>query len=452
MYRKSFLVLILTLIVVMTACVLPIESYQIVERGNFTSEHWQEGDVHSIITKENMMLLMSGNDSGYSIEAVDLETMESLVYLEYLATEYSIYSCDASGEYFGCLVKNHVQNTIEVLVYSVFLDVTWTNFVSDNPNYTGYESSIQIERDRVLVRLTTGYQGEGSVFLLDILGQDNPILVDSYSVTTYIMDASLQALYGNSDQFISDSIILNSKDYLDTTRSIGVFSASTGERQQTLEIFDDTDTKCDMYGSSIMNPFVFVKGVCPGDIHRFMVYDFESHETLIDTEYDDDLSDYRLRGVNQDYVYITNSNYVKYDGANILFDFSSNEYFELPSPKADMSFFGSISFLYEDKLVLISAESPSLIYVFNISTRQYESTQEEYEVRHILGMCGGFLLIEANINLTRNFVAYDIETDTYIVLSEIPGLISQYGLTNQYIVTLTDEENGVFDIFERIPL
>lgn len=402
---------------------------------NYVVEYQESTEIDEIITEGNMfirhmdnyVLIYTDTEEYVTITVTDTVDYSTVLERNELKNEFLVMDMDISNGNLYYLGLNVVDEVNQLKSYNISTKEETIVDISNFNIESIYPDSLIVD-ERVILVSTSTRVGSVINYLIDI---ESELVqqIQSYNNNDSIYGITLEQYYGSRDYIANGNIILSSKGFTDTYNYIGVYDFKNGNEVNRISVYDN-DVMCSIYSTRYINDYLFIKAEC-SSMDYFVVYNIDTmiEEYRFEYPFDYVSNESKIKGINDDYVLITDGNYNYVDGKIVIYDLNNEEFIEVPnSIKAE--WFGSNIYLYEESVIIVV--NGDGIYEYNITEKAMTKHLSFDYIDKVHGVFYGNIVYST----TKRKVNYVI--DEYDIVA--------YNFLNETETILSTQENEISDM------
>jgi len=455
MFKKKILIFVAFLIISSVSCnaqnSTTYDSYVFNIDNEIYIDSINKNIPHKIIPSSEIIAVLSLSESALTSSIYSLDSGALINVIEITYDELNIRDCDISNDYFVCLGREPETNKISLITYNLSDFKKNIITISDDINLLEYENMIQIQDDKILVNLYTGYLGEGYSYLISASSPTSIKLLTTYDISNYIMDGSLEEICGGVNQISGDKIIMSSIDFVQSNNGVDVYSIDDGLLDfSSTEYFSESDS-CNVLNADVIGNYVSLKMICSDNENKFYVFDIEDKDILSIVDFPYVVDDFRVKAVNEDYIIFTDSNWNQIDSKIMYFDITQNTLYEIENPNNDIDYYGSEIYMNDDVLCIYNSRTENLLLAFNLRVSTFIDIQYEFTINEVYGKYKQFLIFEVLNDQNRELWGYNIQTNEFILV--IDNSLEEYELeifADYIMIAQFDVDNSISIVREFV--
>lgn len=442
--KKAFLLFVISITFGIMSCVSTTDGYDIILKNEILLESFDINDPHMILSVDNKLSIIYLDDNLFTAEIYNIESGDSLGVYEIDIAETYIYDCDLSSNYLVFLGKNQTDMIMQLIVYDLATGEKTIAAISDNPNLFPYDNAVEIEGSSIIVNLCSINVGDAYTFYTDAGNLDVVNLIYEYEKTRIVMDGSIEEIFGGRNTIQSGKIIMSSIDFIDEFNFASIFSVEDQFIEFTTQGFFQESDQCNVQSAYFNETYVTLKTSCEsGD--KFYMFDALDTSKVYVVDFPDVIDEYKVLATNEHYVIFGNGNVTQNNAKLFFYDIDNDTLNEIESSEENVSFFGNEVYLYDTRLCIINSNSDEYFTMYNLESKEYLSTANEYQFIRAHGLLGPYLLFSITDNNHEGFVGYNLLTNEVdVVIANIEGAYEVYLFDNQFVII---NEHNIFRIF-----
>ncbi|MFA6648138.1 MAG: hypothetical protein WCS32_05820 [Candidatus Izemoplasmatales bacterium] len=207
MLKKTIMFFTTLLLIVLMSCDSSKTTYTFNINSDLSVESFDINNSHKILSTDEKVSIIYLTEQTLRINVYDIDSNELSNYYEIDATQTYVYDCDLSNDYLVCLSKNVSESTFQLIVYNLNNNNVSTEIIDGSDNLVGYDNSIEIEDEYVLINLSSGYMGKGKTYLVTIGSANTVENVYNYDISRTVMDGTLEEVFGGRNTIQNKKIV-----------------------------------------------------------------------------------------------------------------------------------------------------------------------------------------------------------------------------------------------------
>ena len=354
-------------------------------------------------------------------------------------SDFYVYWFDASEDYLVYIGKDIESENIIVKRYSFNEEQLMSLEVDDRSDLNTTENPIQIDNGNILVNLSTGYLGQGYTYLIDADEMTSSSLVTSYDINGIIMDGTFEAIFGGANRVLFNQIVMSSYNYVDTYNQVDIFDINDLSKNRTLSASIRDEETCNVLHAQIIESYIALKSVCSNEVNQFDIYNLQDETEVINIEISYLIDDFKIKGINDEYVLLTNGNNVRENSRVLVYNRLTEETTEIYKPSDNLEFFGATSYLIDNHILIINNQT---LYAYNLDNQAYLQFEENYQIMQVYGIYNNQLIIYGEYEQQNCIFSYQPENQEFNLIREID--------TTSFMVNISDNGISIFIYKEDI--
>ncbi|MDD4070628.1 MAG: hypothetical protein PHF05_09335 [Candidatus Izemoplasmatales bacterium] len=445
MLKKTIMFFITLLLIVLMSCDSSKTTYTFNINSDLSVESFDINNSHKILSTDEKVSIIYLTEQTLRINVYDIDSNELSNYYEIDATQTYVYDCDLSNDYLVCLSKNVSESTFQLIVYNLNNNNVSTEIIDGSDNLVGYDNSIEIEDEYVLINLSSGYMGKGKTYLVTIGSANTVENVYNYDISRTVMDGTLEEVFGGRNTIQNKKIVMSSIDFIDSFNYVSVYSIEDKSVEfDSSELFIENES-CNILNADIYDDYVSLKTRCEST-DRFYIFDISDIDDTYVIDFSYNIDNYKVKAIDEKYVIISDGN-SNQDSAKLLFYDVENEILdEVDYPTVDVKYFGNTVYLYENILCILNSTENEEILVYDLNESEYIDLEYDFEVKEVYGIYNQFIIFNAIDNSVEKMIGYNMVTTEFQDIINISSDDYEISIFSEYIFLINS--NGSISIIE----
>ncbi|MFA7107048.1 MAG: hypothetical protein WC154_07085 [Candidatus Izemoplasmatales bacterium] len=445
MLKKTIMFFTTLLLIVLMSCDSSKTTYTFNINSDLSVESFDINNSHKILSTDEKVSIIYLTEQTLRINVYDIDSNELSNYYEIDATQTYVYDCDLSNDYLVCLSKNVSESTFQLIVYNLNNNNVSTEIIDGSDNLVGYDNSIEIEDEYVLINLSSGYMGKGKTYLMTIGSANTVENVYNYDISRTVMDGTLEEVFGGRNTIQNKKIVMSSIDFIDSFNYVSVYSIEDKSVEfDSSELFIENES-CNILNADIYDDYVSLKTRCEST-DRFYIFDISDIDDTYVIDFSYNIDNYKVKAIDEKYVIISDGN-SNQDSAKLLFYDVENEILdEVDYPTVDVKYFGNTVYLYENILCILNSTENEEILVYDLNESEYIDLEYDFEVKEVYGIYNQFIIFNAIDNSVEKMIGYNMVTTEFQDIINISSDDYEISIFSEYIFLINS--NGSISIIE----
>jgi len=445
MLKKTIMFFTTLLLIVLMSCDSSKTTYTFNINSDLSVESFDINNSHKILSTDEKVSIIYLTEQTLRINVYDIDSNELSNYYEIDATQTYVYDCDLSNDYLVCLSKNVSESTFQLIVYNLNNNNVSTEIIDGSDNLVGYDNSIEIEDEYVLINLSSGYMGKGKTYLVTIGSANTVENVYNYDISRTVMDGTLEEVFGGRNTIQNKKIVMSSIDFIDSFNYVSVYSIEDKSVEfDSSELFIENES-CNILNADIYDDYVSLKTRCEST-DRFYIFDISDIDDTYVIDFSYNIDNYKVKAIDEKYVIISDGN-SNQDSAKLLFYDVENEILdEVDYPTVDVKYFGNTVYLYDNILCILNSTENEEILVYDLNESEYIDLEYDFEVKEVYGIYNQFIIFNAIDNSVEKMIGYNMVTTEFQDIINISSDDYEISIFSEYIFLINS--NGSISIIE----